>query len=361
MRKQLLVIVIILVVFGLVILSSAGIVEGQKKFGDPYYYLKHQLLFGVIPGFILFFFLSRISYTYWRRLALPILFFALLLMILVFVPQFGITLKNVRSWLHVGSYTFQPAEALKLGLVIYFAAWFSSRNDRVKDWAYGIVPFFAVMGFVGLLLMLQPDLGTLVIVIAIALGVYFVAGIQLKDFLIISIVGAVALAGLIVAEPYRLDRIKSLFDPSNDPRGISYQVNQSMIAIGSGGLLGVGYGQGTQKLGFLPETIGDSIFAVIGEELGLVGTVGTIGLLIALCLTLARIANATTDRFGQLYVVGIMTWVMSQAFVNMAAITGIGPLTGIPLPFISYGGTALAMLLASMGIVMNIAKRQTSR
>lgn len=357
MRKQLLVIVIILVVFGLVMLSSAGIVEGDKKFGDPYYYLKHQLLFGAIPGFILLFFFSRVPYTYWRKLALPILFFSLLLMILVFAPQVGITLKNVRSWILIGNYTFQPAEALKLGLVIYFAAWFSSRNDRVKDWAYGIVPFFAVMSFVGLLLMLQPDLGTLVIVLAIALGVYFVAGIKLKDFVIISMVGVIALAGLIAVEPYRLDRIKSLFDPSRDPRGISYQVNQSMIAIGSGGLFGVGFGQGTQKLGFLPETIGDSIFAVIGEELGLVGTVGTIGLFVVLCLILARIANTTSDRFSQLYVVGIMTWVMSQSFVNMAAITGIGPLTGIPLPFISYGGTALLMLLASMGIVMNIARK----
>lgn len=358
MRKQLIIIVFLLVIFGLVMLSSAGIVEGQKKFGSPYYYVKHQLLFGALPGFILLFLFSRVPYSYWRKLALPILFFALALMILVFVPKFGITLRNTRSWLRIGHYyTFQPAEALKLGLVIYFAAWFSNRSERVRNWSYGIVPFFAVMGFVGLLLMLQPDLGTLVVVVAIALGVYFVAGIKVRDFIIISSVGAIVLAGLIIISPYRINRIKALIDPSRDPRGTSYQINQSLIAIGSGGIFGVGFGQGTQKLGFLPETVGDSIFAVIGEELGLVGTLGTIGLFVILSMMLLRIARTTSDRFGQLYIIGIMTWIMSQTFINMAAITGIGPLTGIPLPFISYGGTALLTLLAGMGIVLNIAKK----
>ena len=357
MRKQLLIVIILLVVFGLVMLSSAGIAEGQKKFGSAYYFVKHQLFLGVLPGLALFFILSKIPHRHWRKLALPILFLALGLLVLVFIPQYGLTLKGAQSWIKIFNYTFQPAEVLKLALVIYLAAWFSGRQERVKDWSYGIVPFFAVLGFIGLLLMRQPDLGTLVIVVAIALGVYFVAGIQWRHLAILTGIGILVFGGLIVAAPYRLDRIKSFIDPSRDPRGASYQVNQSLIAIGSGGVFGVGFGQSTQKLGFLPEAVGDSIFAVIGEELGLVGTLGTIGLFLFLFWTLMRIALNTHDRFGKLYIVGVATWIMTQAFVNMAAISGIGPLTGIPLPFISYGGTALVALLMSLGIVMNIAKR----
>ncbi|MBX4211728.1 MAG: putative lipid II flippase FtsW [Candidatus Yanofskybacteria bacterium] len=356
MRKQLLIITILLVVFGLVMLSSAGIAEGQKKFGSSYYFVKHQLLLGVLPGFLLFFVLARIHYKYWRKLALPILFLALGLLVLVFIPQYGLTLKGARSWIKIFSYTFQPAEVLKLALVVYLAAWFSGRTERVKDWSYGIAPFFAVLGFIGVLLMRQPDLGTLVIVVAIALGVYFVAGIRWRDLAIIGAIGLVALGGLIAIAPYRIERVKSFLDPSRDPRGASYQVNQSLIAIGSGGVFGVGFGQSTQKLGFLPEAVGDSIFAVIGEELGLVGTLGTIGLFLFMFWTLMKIARTTHDRFAKLYVVGVATWIMTQAFVNMAAISGIGPLTGIPLPFISYGGTALVAVMMSLGIVMNITK-----
>lgn len=357
MRKKLVWIILVMLAFGLVMLSSAGIVDGQKKFGSPYYYVKHQFLFGILPGLALAYLLSKIDFRLWRKVALPILFGALGLMILVFVPGFGLALKGARSWIHVGGYTFQPAEFLKLALVIYLAAWFGGRDDRTKNWTYGLVPFFAVLGFIALLLMRQPDVGTLGIVIAIALGIYFVAGIAWKDLAILIAAGALLLAGLIWAAPYRIDRIKAFLDPSIDPRGISYQVNQSLIAIGSGGLFGVGFGHSTQKFGFLPETVGDSIFAIIVEELGYVGGLFTIGLFLALSYLLSGIARQSGDRFAALYVMGVNTWIVSQAFVNIAAVSGIGPLTGLPLPFISYGGTALIALLASLGIVLNIAKK----
>ncbi|MEK7125100.1 MAG: putative lipid II flippase FtsW [Patescibacteria group bacterium] len=347
----------ILLVLGLVMLSSAGIMDGQKKFGSPYYYLKHQLLFGVLPGLVLAWFLSRINYRFWRGTSWLVLFGALTLMILVFTPKFGVTLNGARSWLSIGGYVFQPAEFLKLGLIIYLAAWCGERDERVKNWTYGILPFVLVMGFVALLLLLQPDLGTFILVAAIALGVYFIAGVHLKDLIVIISIAFILVGGMILVQPYRLDRIKAFLNPSVDPRGISYQLNQSFIAIGSGGVFGVGYGNSTQKSGFLPEPVGDSIFAIIVEELGLVGAGFTIGLFLFLAFTLASIAKATSDAFGRLFVMGMNIWIVGQALVNIAAITGLAPLTGVPLPFISYGGTALVSLLAGLGIVFNIAKR----
>ena len=278
-------------------------------------------------------------------------------MILVFVPGVGIEINNAKSWIQVGGQTFQPAEFLKIALVIYFAAWFGGRDERVRNWAYGIIPFFIVVGFIGLLLMLQPDLGTLIVVVAIAMGIYVVAGVRWKDFAVMALVGAIIFGGLIAAEPYRLNRIKTFLNPSIDPRGISYQLNQSLIAIGSGGLFGVGYGKSTQKFGFLPETVGDSIFAVISEELGLVGAGALISLFLLLAFFLTNIARQASDKFAKLYCMGIATWIMAQAFINIAAVTGLGPLTGLPLPFISYGGTAMLALLSSLGIVLNISRK----
>jgi cell division protein FtsW len=357
MRKKLIWIIGILIIFGLAVLSSAGIVDAQRKFGSPYYYFYHQLLYGILPGIIIAYILSKIDYKIWRKFSLPILFLALLLTTLVFVPHFGYGTKGAVRWLQFHGFIFQPAELLKLSLVIYLAAWFGGRHDRVKNWTYGAAPFFIVLGFVALLLMLQPDIGTMMVVALIALGMYFVAGVNLKQLFSILGIGALILGLIIIIEPYRLNRLKAYINPNEDPRGISYQVNQAMIAIGSGGLFGVGFGHSTQKLGsFLPEVVGDSIFAIIAEELGYIGSLFTIGLFVFLCLVLTQIANNTRDEFGRLFVSGINLWIMAQAFVNIAAITGLAPLTGIPLPFISYGGTAMIALLASLGIVLNIAR-----
>jgi len=358
MDKKLLWTTIILIVFGLIILSSAGIKDGQERFGSSYYYVKHQLLFAVLPGLAAMFILSKVDYRYWKKFSLPLLFLALGLMIMVFVPGIGLKINNAQSWIRIFGRTFQPAELLKITLVIYFAAWFGGRAERVRNWAYGIIPFFIVVGFIGLLLMLQPDLGTLIIVVAIAMGIYIVAGVKWKDFAIMALVGVLIFGSLIALEPYRLNRIKTFLNPSFDPRGASYQVNQSMISIGSGGLFGVGYGKSTQIYGsFLPEPVGDSIFAVVAEELGLVGAGSLIVLFLLQCFFLTNIARHASDKFAKLYVMGITTWIMAQTFINIAAATGLGPITGLPLPFVSYGGTAMFALLSSLGIVFNISKR----
>lgn len=357
MTKRLAWIVGILIVFGLIMLSSAGVVEGQKRFGDPNYFIRHQFLFGVLPGLVTMYLFSRLNYQFWRKISLFFLVSAFILTALVFLPGFGIVLNGARSWLSFGGYTFQPVEVLKLALIVYLAAWCCGRDERVRKWSYGITPFLIVMGVAGALLIFQPDIGGLILISAIGLGVYFLAGVPMRDLAIVVMVGLVVVAGMVALEPYRLNRIKVFIDPSIDPRGISYQVNQSLIAIGSGGLFGVGYGDSTQKTGFLPEAIGDSIFAIIAEELGLVGSLFVVGLFLALCNTLVIIAKRSGDRFGRLYVLGVTVWITSQAFVNMAAVSGVAPLTGLPLPFISYGGTAMITLLAALGIVFNVAKQ----
>lgn len=359
MRKRLFWILVILSVFGLAVLSSAGIVDAQKKFGSSYYYFLHQLVYGLIPGALVAYVVSRINYQVWRKLSLLILFGALVLMTLVFVPHFGFGAKGAVRWVTLGGIVFQPAEILKLSLIIYLAAWFGGRmgrRDRADNWIYGAAPFLIVLGFAALLLFLQPDIGTLIVVSLIALGMYFLAGVNMKVLGALLGIGVVLLVAVVIFEPYRLNRIRSFIDPQSDPRGISYQVNQAKIAIGSGGVFGEGFGHSTQKFGFLPEPVGDSIFAIIVEELGLIGGLATVALFVFLCLTLTQIAMATHDPFGRLLVSGVNIWIMAQAFINILAISGLAPLTGIPLPFISYGGTAMIALLAGLGIVFNVAK-----
>lgn len=357
MAKALFAITILLLIFGLVVLSSAGVVEGEKKFSSAYYYLNRQLLFGVLPGLALMFLFSKIDYKFWKKMSLLVLLGALFLLAMVFMPSFGQGLKGATRWISIGGFSFQPSEILKLSLIIYLAAWFGNRDERVKNWTYGMAPFFLVLSFVAALLALQPDIGTLIVVTLISLGIYFFAGSEIKHILIILSVVALAFVAMIWLEPYRLDRIKTFIDPSADPRGISYQLNQSLISIGSGGMFGVGFGKSTQKFGFLPEVIHDSIFAVVVEELGFIGGAFLVALFLILAFLLVRTANSISDKFGKLVVMGMAVWITGQAFLNISAISGLAPLTGIPLPFVSYGGTAMMVLLAGMGIVLNIARR----
>lgn len=357
MAKGLFVITLVLLIFGLVVLSSAGIVEGQKKFGSSYYYLNHQILYGVLPGLALMFLLSKIDYKFWKKISLPILFGALLMMILVFLPNWGHDLKGATRWLNIAGLSLQPSEILKLALVIYLAAWFGNRDERIKNWTYGTAPFLVVLSFVGVLLLLQPDVGTLIVVTVISTAIYFFAGSPIKHFLILGLLIVGILGTMIVIEPYRFNRIKTFLDPSIDPKGISYQLNQSLISIGSGGVFGVGFGKSTQKFGFLPEVTNDSIFAVVTEEMGFVGAGFLVGLFTLFSFLMVWAANNVTDKFGKLIILGVVAWIVGQAFINIAAISGLAPLTGIPLPFVSYGGTAMMTVLAGMGIVFNVARR----
>ncbi|MEK7615808.1 MAG: putative lipid II flippase FtsW [Patescibacteria group bacterium] len=351
MHKATISLFFVLIIFGLVMLASAGVVEGQKKFDDSYYYAKHQLLFGVLPGIVVFLALARFPYQRWKKFALPILLVALGLLILVFVPSLNVHVKGAQRWIDVGVATVQPSEFLKFALVIYLAAWFGKRKSSASE----LIPFFLILGFIVALLVMQPDFGTLGIVLMISIAMYFFSGAKLWHFLLLLLVLGVVLGGLALAAPYRFDRIKTFLDPQEDTQGASYHINQALISIGSGGVWGLGYGQSKQKFNYLPEPVGDSIFAVIVEELGLVGGLVLIGLFFALLISLAQTAKNTEDSFGRLFLLGVAVWIGGQAFINIAAISGLIPLTGVPLPLISYGSSSLVSLMAAMGIMKNIA------
>ncbi len=358
MAKRLFWLILILLGFGLVVLSSASVVQATKKFGSANYYWLHQLEVGILPGLVLLWIFWHIDYRRLRSLALPFLFAALGLMILVLVPSFGVRINGSQSWLSLGPLSFQPAEVLKLALVIYLAAWFGERGDKIKKMQLGLVPFSVIMGVVAILLLRQPDLGMLGVIALISGGMFYFAGAPMRQSFAVLAVFGVLVLGYARLSPVRWDRVMTLLHPTADTHGSGWQVNQSLIAIGSGGVWGVGLGQSTQKLyGFLPEPIGDSIFAVLVEELGMAGGAFTILLFAALAIMMMTIARRARDGFGTLLVSGVCLWVMIQAVVNMAAVTGLLPLTGVPLPFISYGGTSMAAMLAGLGIALNVTEQ----
>ncbi|HAV11526.1 MAG TPA: putative lipid II flippase FtsW [Candidatus Moranbacteria bacterium] len=356
--KPLLFSVLALIVFGLIMISSAGIIYSETRFGDAYYFFKRQFLFGVIPGLLVLYFVQRIDYHYWKKISFPLFLISIIFLLLVFVPGIGIKVYGATRWINLGPISFQPSEMAKFTLIMYLAAWLESKGThRIKDFYEGFVPFLGILGLASFLILKQPDMGTLGVLVMIAVSVYFVSGAKISHIFALGSLGAALVFLAVKLEPYRFDRILAFMDKGADPQGIGYQINQALLAVGSGGFFGLGLGHSRQKFNYLPEPVGDSIFAIIGEELGLVGAV----LLISLFMTLAyrgfKIAKNAPDEFGRLVAVGITMWIILQAFVNIAANTALIPLTGIPLPFVSYGGTSLVFLLFAIGVLMNISKQ----
>lgn len=355
-NNNLLLTVLLLLVFGLIMVSSAGIAYSRSRFGDSYYFFKHQLFYGVLPGLAVLYIVQKIDYRFWKRIALPFFLASIFFLVMVFVPGIGSRIYGASRWLQLGPFSFQPSEMLKLSIIIYLSAWLETRQEKVKDFYEGLVPFLAVVALISLLLEKQPDMGTLGVIIFIAMSIFFISGARLWHMSAIGISGFLALWMLIKFESYRANRLMVFLHPELDPRGIGYQINQALLAIGSGGFWGVGLGHSLQKFNYLPEPVGDSIFAIIGEELGTIGVVVLISLFATLAIIGLRIAKNAPDRFAQLAAAGIVSWIIFQAFINIAAISGLIPLTGIPLPFISYGGTSLIFLLAGIGVLLNISK-----
>ncbi len=352
----LLAIIFMLILFGLVILASASSDLGKIKFNDTYYFLKHQLLYGFLPGLIGFFAGYKIRYQHYRKFSLIFLLVSLGLLLLVFT-RFGVIAGGASRWVKAGPIAFQPSEFLKLTFVIYLAAWITNpKMNRARDFFYGAIPFFIICGIIGGILLAQPATSTVAILIGAGLALFFLSGAPFKYILTMGLVGIACLMLIIVVTPYRFTRIKTFLNPARDAQGTSYQINQSLIAIGSGGLWGMGYGRSTMKINGLPAPVGDSIFAIAAQELGFVGAGGLAVLFGALVFRMVWIARKTRDRFGQLIVVGFASVVALQSLVNMAAISGLIPLTGVPLPFVSYGGTALAVFMAMMGITANVSR-----
>lgn len=352
----LLAITLTLLAAGLLIVFSASMVISQKNFGTPYYYLLRQGISALIGlgGLVI---LQAVPYKTWKKLALPLLVISLLLVSAVFMPQLGLTSGGARRWLNLGPLSIQPSEILKLSLILYLASWLDKKKAQTKNFTSAFIPFLVIVGVVATLLALQPDIGTLVVIGISATILYFLGGGKISQIVTFIILAAVGLGIIVQTAPYRLNRFLVFLNPALDPQGIGYHLNQALIAIGSGGFFGRGFGQSIQKFNYLPEPIGDSVFAVIVEEFGFLGGLALAALFFAFFIRTIVVARRAPDFFSKILVAGLSSIITIQALINMAAISGLLPLTGIPLPFISYGGTSLVITLAMVGIMLNVSKK----
>ena len=341
---------------GLFILGSASMGLSTRQFGQPYYYFLHQLLFGVVPGLFLMYIGAHVPYHQWKRFSLLLLLFSIVLMSLVLIPQIGFMHGGARRWLPLGSFSFQPSELLKFAFIVYLATWLEARSSEIRSFVSGLLPFLIMSGVGALFLILHPDIGTLGVLLLAVSILFAVSGGTWRQILMMVILGAIVLGVLAYLEPYRMKRFVTFIWPSFDPQGIGYQSRQALIAIGSGGFWGRGFALSRQKFSYLPEPMGDSIFAITAEELGFIGSMAIIILYILFYLRGVFIVRLAGDVFGKLLGTGILLLVMIQAFINIAAISGLAPLTGVPLSFISYGGSALAIMMGEIGVLLNISR-----
>ncbi|HEX6922616.1 MAG TPA: stage V sporulation protein E [Bacillales bacterium] len=344
-----------LLAIGLVMVYSASAVWASYNYGDSFYFAKRQLLFAGL-GVIAMFFMMNVEYWTWRKWAKIGLMICFALLILVLIPGIGEIHGGARSWLGVGAFSIQPSEFAKIGLIIFLAKFLSENQKKITSFKKGMLPSLALViaGFG--VIMLQPDLGTGVVLVGTCVVMIYVAGAKISHFVGLGFVGLAGLVGLIVSAPYRMERITSFLDPWSDPLGTGFQIIQSLYAIGPGGLLGFGLGHSRQKFQYLPEPQTDFIFSILAEELGFIGASFVILLFCLLLWRGIRIALSAPDLYGSLLAVGIIGMVAVQVMINIAVVTGMMPVTGITLPFLSYGGSSLTLTLVSVGILLNISR-----
>jgi len=352
-------VVAIIIVFGVIALSSASSVISFQQYGNAYNIVFRQLIVGLLPGLILFYIFYRTDYHIWQKRKNIFLIASIILLASVFIPGLGRVYHGAQSWINILGITFQPAEFVKLTFIIFLAGWFAERGVVVvREFWQGFVFFLLITGVILGLILLQPDIGTLMVFAVITTTMYFLAGGKIQHLMWIFLGGIASIAILASRITYIKNRILVFFNPQLDPQNIGYHINQAFLAIGSGGWFGRGYGKSQQKFAYLPEVTGDSIFAIIAEEFGFI----VVSVLIIMFLVLAyrglKIAKNAPDPFGRFLSGGIVIWFVFQAFFNIAVMTGLAPLTGIPLPFISRGGTAMVSGLAAMGLLLNISRQK---
>lgn len=347
----LLVIVAALLIIGLMMVYSATFDLAYKEYDQPTYFFIRQVLWAAI-GVAVLLVMARIGYHNWRRFSILVMVGTLILLgavLFVGSERFG-----AQRSLFEGS--IQPSELCKLALVIYIAHWLSSKGDQIRQVTYGLIPFAILIGLVAALIILQPDFSTAVLVAATAVAMFFLAGADLFQLVVCFVVGSATFAFLITRVPYRLARVVAFLDPLGDSYGSGYQVRQTLIALGSGGISGLGLGASRQKFGYLYASHTDGIFAILGEELGLVGCLVVMGLFTALAYRGFKIALEAPDSFGTILASGITCWLIFQALLNIAVVTATVPFTGIPLPFISFGGSSLAVSMAGIGLLLSVSR-----
>jgi cell division protein FtsW len=352
--RALLLAVAALSAFGLVMVFSASEVQGWLWFHNAAYYFERQLMWLAL-GLVLLWVAAHVDYHRLRPLAWPLGGVAIALMLLVLVPHFGVEVNGARRWLRLGPMQMQPAELAKIAAIIFMALWLERHRERLGSLEDGVVPFLALLGLVTVLVILERDLGTTLIVAAILLAQFMVAGGRKRHVLLLALIIGLCVYIFIRMEPYRLHRILAFVDPWADPLNTGFQAIQSVVALGSGGIFGVGLGQSIQKYQWLPFAHTDFIFAIVGEETGLIGTAAVLALFGLFAYRGYRVALKAPDAFGSLLACGITTWIAFQAMVNVAAVTVTLPTTGVPLPFISYGGSSLAIALGAVGILLNVS------
>ena len=347
--------VILLSIIGLLMIYSASYIWADYKFHDSFHYLKYQAVF-VSIGIFLMMIISKIDYHLYEKYSNKILLFCLLLLVLVLVPGIGKIRNGSRSWFGIGPFGIQPSEAAKLGLIIFTSKYLSRSEKEIKSMLKGAFPILLITLIFFGLIMLQPDLGTGMILVISIVSLLFIAGIDMRFFLVSGVIGLIGVVILILIAPYRLNRITSYLDPWSDSLGTGFQIIQSLYAIGPEGLLGTGYLNSIQKHFYLPEPQTDFIFAIIAEEFGILGAIVIVLLFSNLLYRGIRISNTHTNKFAKYLSFGMIFQIIFQALLNLSVVIGLIPVTGVTLPFLSYGGSSLLVSMVSIGIILNISK-----
>ncbi|MCY9517789.1 putative lipid II flippase FtsW [Paenibacillus apiarius] len=349
---------VLLVCFGLAMIFSASSPIVTLKHENPWYYVSKQSMFA-FAGFVIMLFFMSIPFRIWKKAAPFLLLMSLMLLVSVLLG--GVNINGAKRWFAVGSFTFQPAEFTKLSIIVYLAALISKKGERIRNFKQGLLPILAVVGFILLLIMLQPDFGTVLLLFFISMTVIVIGGVDLRHLFKLSLGLIPIFIYLAFSKSYRLERIISFLHPFDDQSGSGYQLIQSFYALGHGGFTGTGFGRSVQKLFYLPEAHTDFIFAVIGEEFGFVGTSLLVFVFFLFLWRGFTAAIRSNDPFGVMLGMGIVTMIFIQLMLNLGAVTGSLPITGVPLPFISYGGSSLILCMASTGILLSISRDNNRR
>ncbi len=354
--KLFLIITTILLGGGFLIFCSASMGLLARSGADFSTVAIKQILVGFVGGGIIALITTQIPYTFYKKYAFYIFAASVIATLLVFVPHIGFSHGGAARWITIFHFNVQPSELLKFGFIVYVAAWLSKNHQKNHLFKKGLVPLIVIFGIVSAVMLAQPDTDTLITMLVAGGAMYFVSGASWKHIGLLAVIGLIGFTAVVFMRPYVMQRITTFFHPTNDTRGSAYQINQSLIAIGSGGFLGRGFGQSIQKFNYLPEPIGDSIFAVAAEEFGFVGSVILLLLFLSFTLRGLYISSNSPDMFGRLVVLGIIIVIIIQSITNISSMLGIIPLSGIPLIFISQGGTSMVIALAEIGVILNISK-----
>jgi len=344
-----------LLLAGLLTVYTASFAVGYLEYGSTNYFVVRQAAYAIVGMMALVYFM-RLDYRQLRYLAVPMMVVALVGLLAVLIPGIGVERNGARRWLEFGPLSFQPSEFAKLAIIIYISAWLAGRRENISNFSLGLVPFVMMVSVVGGLVIVEPDMGTAIIIVLTTSTLFFVAGAPLSHLALLMASGVTVSYFMVLVQDYRLDRITSFVSPESDPQGNGFHILQLLIALGSGGVTGLGWGVSRQKFFYVPGAHTDGVFAIIGEELGLIGLLGILALFAFFVFRGLKATFATKDQFGTLLGIGIVSWISYQTLINVGGITRSIPLTGVPLPFLSYGGSALIAVMAAAGVLLSLSR-----